>query len=44
MKKLPLSVILFSGSAIAEEKDTQTELEEQGLYYWAQKTSTMFKF
>ena len=37
MKALMLSALLFSGSAIAEEKDTQTELEEQGLYYWAHK-------
>ena len=32
-----LSALLFSGSAIAKEKDAQTELEEQGMFYWAQK-------
>ena len=40
MKALTLSVLLFSGSAIAEEtvpRDRQTELEEKGLFYWAQK-------
>ena len=37
MKALMLSALLFSGSAIAKEKDAQTELEEQGMFYWAQK-------
>ena len=37
MKALTLSALLFSGSAIAKEKDAQTELEEQGMFYWAQK-------
>ena len=48
MKVLPLSVLLFSGTALAEPKDlpkeeieppvvTQEELEEQGMYYWASK-------
>ena len=48
MKVLPLSVLLFSGTALAETKDlpkeeveppvvTQEELEEQGMYYWASK-------
>ena len=36
-KALMLSALLFSGSAIAKEKDAQTELEEQGMFYWAQK-------
>ena len=45
MKVLPLSVLLFSGTAFAEPNDlpneeikppvmTQEELEEQGMYYW----------
>ena len=37
MKALTLSALLFSGAAIAEEKDAQTELEKQGIFYWAQK-------
>ena len=37
MKALMLSALLFSGSAIAKEKDAQTELEERGMFYWAQK-------
>ena len=37
MKALMLSALLISGSAIAKEKDAQTELEEQGMFYWAQK-------
>jgi len=45
MKVLPLSALLFSGvasttmlsSAFAQEKDTQTELEKKGMFYWAQK-------
>ena len=37
MKALTLSALLFSGSAIAQEDDTQKRLEEEGLYYWATK-------
>ena len=37
MKALMLSALMFSGSAIAKETDTQTELEERGMFYWAQK-------
>ena len=37
MKALTLLVLLSSGAAIAEEKDAQTELEKQGMFYWAQK-------
>ena len=36
-KALMLSALLFSGSAIAKETDAQTELEERGMFYWAQK-------
>lgn len=38
MKVLPLSVLLYSGVAIAQTTGpTQEEAEEQGLFYWAQK-------
>ena len=37
MKALTLSALLFSGSAIAQEDDAQKKLEEQGMFYWAQK-------
>ena len=37
MKVLPLSALLFSSVAFAQEKDTQTELEKKGMFYWAQK-------
>ena len=38
IKVLPLSVLLYSGVAIAQTTGpTQEEAEEQGLFYWAQK-------
>ena len=37
MKALTLLVLLSSGVAFAQERDTQEELEKKGMFYWAQK-------
>ena len=43
MKGLTLSVLLFSGTALAQEldldtnKDRQQQLEDKGMFYWATK-------